>query len=79
MLSHLTETEYTKLAKNFHKDPFTNEHTQLVQWVTLLRTFCHHQQKTHSHHSIKIKKKSGKEKGRQVPVLKGSYDSLKVT
>lgn len=77
MMSYLTDSEYSSLVKEYKSDQFENEHSQLVRWLVLLRTFFHRQQ---THHSHKPKKKNIKEKkGKKTQVLKtitGSFDNL---
>ena len=79
MMSYLTESEYSSLVKEYKSDQFENEHSQLVRWLVLLRTFFHRQQ---SHHSHKPKKKNVKEKkGKKTLALKsitGSFDNLHI-
>ena len=89
MLSTVTESDYYTISKDYKKQPFENEHNQVVRWTTLLREFFHRRQSSHAHHTaerakpVKIGKPppsaaiSRKRKLLGLSKLSGSHDSLK--
>ena len=86
-MSSISENDYTVIAKDYKKQPFENEHNQLVRWVALLRVFFHRRQLSHHHGSEKTKTKGGKsevtgsKKAKRLLALgrlSGSHDSLKI-
>lgn len=83
MLSYLSEQEYVSLLKDYPKDPYENEHTQLVRWISLLRKAYQLQQVTHSHGPKKDRKRihTGKKamKLLNLKSVSGSYDNLKIS
>ncbi len=86
MLSAAPELDYNTISKDYRKQPFENEHNQVVRWAALLRDFFHRRQLSHTHHTaerakpIRMKPPPSASIGRKkrlLDKLSGSHDSLK--
>ena len=84
MLNVIAESEYNAIVKDYKKQPFENEHNQVVRWCALIRIFFHRRQVTHSHHTTdKMKTLKGKvysnkkRKLLSLGKLSGSFDNIK--
>ena len=83
---HLNDDEISRIESPH--DPYENEHTQLVKWVTVLRNYYQKKQATHVHGGAD-KGEGGKKKKTAVGKtakkllhlrsMTGSYDNLRMT
>ena len=86
LLVQITESDYSTIVKEFVKQPFENEHSQLVRWLSLLRKFFHSRQISHNHGAKQEKEKGlfyshtiGNKKGKKLLAsakLSESFDNL---
>ncbi len=86
LLIVITESDYNTIAKDYKRQPFENEHNQVVRWCALIRMFFHRRQATHNHHTAEKGKTligkslvniNKKKKLLSLEKLSGSFDNLR--
>lgn len=86
IIAAASESDYNSIAKDYKKQPFENEHNQVIRWATLMREHFNQKQNSHGHHSAEKSKPTkirpstaSKSRFLHIGKLGESYENLKVS